>query len=189
MPTLDFSGLKKGAVILFNNQPHEIMWSQFVRMQQRKPVMQMKMRNLITGKVVEYSAKSGERIEGADITKQKAQFLYADPSGAHFMNNETYETVDIPRDLSEDKLGYLKEGMDVNLVYFDDKPISIDLPIKVDLKVVSTPPGTRGDTATGGTKQAILETKLVVNVPLFIKEGELVRVNTETGEYVERANP
>src|SRR3989338_6275114 len=98
MSTLDFSNLKKGTVILFNNQPHEIMWSQFVRMQQRKPVMQMKMRNLITSKVIEYSAKSGERLESADTTKQKAQFLYADPGGAHFMNNKSFETVEIPRE-------------------------------------------------------------------------------------------
>jgi|SRR3989338_1095166 len=186
---LDFSDLKKGALIVFNNQPHEIMWSQFVRMQQRKPVMQMKMRNLITGKVIEYSAKSGERLGGADITKQKAQFLYADGNGAHFMNTQTYETVDIPRELSEDKLVYLKEGMDVNLVYFDEKPISIDLPIKVELLITSTPPGVKGDTATAGSKQATLETGLVVNVPLFIKEGESIRINTETGEYVERVNP
>src|SRR3989344_760754 len=95
MANLDFSELKKGVVMVYNNQPHEIMLASFVRMQQRKPVMQMKMRNLLTGKVVEYSAKSGESFERADITRQKVQFLYADQSGAHFMNNETFETVDI----------------------------------------------------------------------------------------------
>lgn len=164
------------------------MLANFVRMQQRKPVMQMKLRNLLTGKVVEYSAKSGESFEQADITKHKVQYLYADHAGAHFMNNETFETVDIPKELSDDKIGYLKEGTDVNLVYFDGKPISIELPIKVELEVKSTPPGIKGDTATGGTKPATLETGLVVNVPLFIREGDRVRVNTETGEYVERAN-
>ena len=188
MATLDFSELKKGALILFNNQPHEIVWSNFMRMQQRKPVMQLKMRNLITGKVVEYSAKSGERVDAADMGKHKAQYLYADPEGAHFMDQETFETITIPKDLSDDKIGYLKEGTEVNLIYFDEKPISIDLPIKVDLQVKGTPPGIRGDTATGGTKPATLETGLVVNVPLFIKEGEKIRINTETGEYVERAN-
>lgn len=185
---LDFSELKKGAVLVFNKQPHEIMLAQFVRMQQRKPVMQMKLRNLLTGKVVEYSAKSGESFERADITKQKVQFLYADPMGAHFMNQETFETIDISKDLSDDKAGYLKEGTDVNLVYFDERPISIELPIKVDLEVITTPPGIRGDTATGGTKPATLETGFTVNVPLFINEGDKIRVNTDTGEYVERAN-
>ena len=185
---LDFSDLKKGALILFNAQPHEIMWSQFVRMQQRKPVVQMKLRNLITGKVVEYSAKSGERVESADITKQKVQFLYANQNGAHFMNNTSFETIDIPKALSADKVGYLKDGAEVDLVYFGELPIRIELPIKVELAVKSTPPGIRGDTATGGTKPATLETGLVVNVPLFITEGERIRINTETGEYVERAN-
>lgn len=188
MSNVDFSELKKGTVIVYNHQPHEIMLAQFVRMQQRKPVMQMKMRNLLTGKVVEYSAKSGENFERADITKQKVQFLYADHDGAHFMNNETFETVDIPKELSDDKVGYLKEGTEINLVYFDALPISIELPIKVDLEVKSTPPGIRGDTATGGTKPATLETGAVVNVPLFVSEGDRVRINTETGQYVERAN-
>ena len=185
---LDFSELKKGALLVWGRQPHEIMHAQFVRMQQRKPVIQMKMRNLLTGKVVEYSAKSGESFERADITKQKVQFLYADHEGAHFMNQETFETVDISKDLSDDKVGYLKEGTDINLVYFEEKPISVELPIKVDLEVKSTPPGIRGDTATGGTKPATLETGLTVNVPLFINEGDRVRINTDTGQYVERAN-
>jgi len=188
MSTLDFSELKKGAVLVWGKQPHEIMHAQFVRMQQRKPVMQMKMRNLLTGKVVEYSAKSGESFERADITRQKVQFLYVDGAGAHFMNNETFETVDIGKELSEDKAPYLKEGTEIHLIYFDEKPISIELPIKVDLEVKSTPPGIKGDTATGGSKPATLETGLTINVPLFVSEGDRVRINTDTGEYVERAN-
>lgn len=185
---MEFSNLTKGVIILFNSQPHEIMWSQFVRMQQRKPVMQVKMRNLLTGKVVEYSFKSGERIEAADITKQKAQFLYADQEGAHFMTADTFETIAIPSEFSQDKVGYLKEGEETAVEFFEGKPISIELPIKVNLKVKSTPPGIKGDTATGGTKPATLETGLIVNVPLFVKEGETIRINTETGEYVERVN-
>lgn len=184
---MEFNDLKKGAIILFNAQPHEIMWSQFLRMQQRKPVMQVKMRNLVSGKTVEYSFKSGERVIEADITKQKAQFLYADGEGAHFMNQETFETITIPKDLSEDKVGYLREGEEVSLKFFNDAPMSIEVPVKVNLKVTSTPPGIKGDTATGGTKPATLETGLIVNVPLFIKEGDMIRVNTETGQYVERA--
>lgn len=186
---MDFSDLKtKGVVVLYNNQPHEVIWSQFMRMQQRKPVIQTKMRNLINGKVVEYSFKSGEKIEGADISKQTAQYLYADADGAHLMNVDSYEQIDLPKALAEDKIGYLKEGENVTLKYFDGKPISIELPIKVDLKVVDTPPGIRGDTSSGGSKPATLETGMVVNVPLFIKSGDTVRINTETGQYVERAN-
>lgn len=185
---MNLTDVKKGVLVIYNNQPHEVMWSQFVRMQQRKPVMQTKMRNLMTGRVVEYSFKAGERIEEAEVTKQKAQFLYADADGGHFMNTETYETVDLPKEISEDKVGYLKEGEEVTLRYFDSKPISIELPIKVELKVVSTPPGIKGDTSSGGNKPATLETGLVVNVPLFIKEGEIIRINTDSGEYTERAS-
>jgi len=185
---MEFSDLKKGAIIIWGGAPHEIMWSQFVRMQQRKPVMQVKMRNLMTQKVVEYSFKSGERVDAADIQKRKAQYLYHDAEGAHFMTADTFETITIPPALSESKVGYLKDGEEVTLLSFDDKPMSVELPIKVSLKVMSTPPGIRGDTATGGTKPATLETGLTVNVPLFIKEGETVRVNTDTGQYVERAN-
>jgi elongation factor P len=188
MATVDFSELKKGAIIVWNTQPHEIIWAQFVRMQQRKPVMQVKMKNLTSGKVVEYSFKSGERVERADIAVQKTQYLYADQDGAHFMDLQSYETITIPKVLSEDKIGYLKEGETVSIELFEGNPISIELPVKVELKVISTPPGIRGDTATGGSKPATLETGVVVNVPLFIKEGETIRVNTETGEYAERVN-
>ncbi len=149
--------------------------------------MQMKLRNLITGKVVEYSVKSGERVEAAEITTQKAQYLYADQEGAHFMDSKTYDNFVIPKDISEDKVGYLKEGFEAPIEFFDEKPISIELPVKVNLKVTSTPPGIRGDTATGGNKPATLETGIIVHVPLFIKEGDVVRINTQTGEYVERA--
>jgi elongation factor P len=186
---MDFSDLKtKGVIVLYNGQPHEVIWSQFVRMQQRKPVIQTKLRNLISGKVLDYSFKSGEKVEEAEVTKQAAQFLYADETGANFMNNESYETVALSKAIMEDKLGYLKEGEQVILRYFDGAPISIELPIKVELKVKETPPGVRGDTSGGGTKPAILETGMTINVPLFIKEGDSVRINTQTGEYVERAN-
>jgi len=183
---MNLTDVKKGALVLYNDQPHEVLWSQFMRMQQRKPVMQTKMRNLITGRVVEYSFKAGESIEEAEVTKQKAQYLYTDDTGAHFMNNETFETVDIPKNLSEDKVGYLKDGDEVILRYFDEKPISLELPVKVELKVKDTPPGIKGDTSSGGNKPATLETGLIVNVPLFVKEGDVIRINTETGEYAER---
>ena len=183
---MNLTDVKKGALVLYQDQPHEVLWSQFMRMQQRKPVMQTKMRNLITGRVVEYSFKAGESIEEAEVTKQKAQYLYTDDTGAHFMNNETFETVDIPKNLSEDKIGYLKDGDEVILRYFDEKPISLELPVKVELKVKDTPPGIKGDTSSGGNKPATLETGLIVNVPLFVKEGDVIRINTETGEYAER---
>jgi len=184
---MDFSDLKtKGVVVLYNNQPHEVIWSNFVRKQQRKPVIQTKLRNLLTGKVLDYSFKSGETIEEAEMTKQPAQYLYADEQGAHFMLTEGFEMISLPKEISDDKIGYLKESENVILQFFNDKPINIELPIKVNLKIVETPPGTKGDTSSGVNKPATMETGLVVQVPLFIKEGDTIRINTQTGEYSER---
>ncbi len=188
MGVLDFSDLKStGHIIKYNGDPYQIIWSNFMRTAQRKPVIQAKLRNLMTGKVMEYSFKYGEKIEEADVAKRKCQYLYADDEGAHFMNPETFETIVVPKALVEDQVKFLKEGTDTNIMFFEDKPIALDLPIKMELKVVETAPGVKGDTATGGTKPATLETGYVVNVPLFIKEGDVVRVNTQSGDYVERA--
>lgn len=188
MSVLDFSDLKgTGLIIKYNGEPYQIIWSNFMRTAQRKPVIQTKMRNLITGKVMEYSFKYGEKVEGADVTRKKMQFLYSDDSGASFMDPESYETLVLSKDLVGDQIKFLKEGTDTSVIFFEEKPIGLDLPIKIDLKVVETAPGVKGDTATGGTKPATLETGHVVNVPLFIKEGDVVRVDTRNGAYVERA--
>ena len=189
MSVLDFSDLKgTGQIIKYNNEPYQIIWSNFMRTAQRKPVIQAKLRNLMTGKVMEYSFKYGEKIDQADVTKRKCQYLYADEEGAHFMDPESFETIVVPRVIVDDQIKFLKEGTDTLIMFFEDRPIALDLPIKMELKVTETAPGVKGDTATGGTKPATLETGYVVNVPLFIKEGDLVRVNTSSGEYVERAS-
>lgn len=189
MSVLDFSDLKgTGQVIKYNGDPYQIIWSNFMRTAQRKPVIQTKMRNLITGKVMEYSFKYGEKIEGADVLRKKMQYLYSDASGASFMDPESYETVVLPMELVADQIKYLKEGTDTTVQYFEEKAIGLDLPIKVELKVVETAPGIKGDTATGGSKPAKMETGVVVNVPLFIKEGDVIRVDTRDASYVERAN-
>lgn len=189
MSVLDFSDLKStGQIIKYNNEPYQIIWSNFMRTAQRKPVIQAKLRNLMTGKVMEYSFKYGEKIEEADVVKRKCQYLYNDDEGAHFMNPETFETIVVPKTLAEDQIKFLKEGTDTTIMFFEDRPIALDLPVKIDLKVMETAPGIKGDTATGGTKPATLETGHVVNVPLFIKEGDIIRVDTRSGAYVERAS-
>ena len=188
MATLEFSDLKgTRQIIKYNGSPYQIIWSNFMRTAQRKPVIQAKMRNLMTGKVMEYSFKYGEKMEEADVVKRKAQFLYNDGEGAHFMNPENFETIVVPRALAEDQIRFLKEGTDTVIVFFEEKPIGLDLPVKIDLRVMEAAPGVKGDTATGGTKPVTLETGHVVNVPLFIKEGDVIRVDTRNGAYVERA--
>jgi elongation factor P len=185
---MDLNDMKIGTIILWENQPVQIIWSNRMRTAQRKPVMQTKMRNVITGKVYEYSFKFGESIEEADVIREKGNFLYADADGTHFMNPETFETVDIAKDVTEEQEKYLKEGMPVSILRFNDKPVSIELPIKVELKVTEAPPDTKGNSGGNVTKPVTLETGLVVNAPMFIKEGETIRISTVTGDYVERVN-
>jgi elongation factor P len=185
---MDLNDMKLGAIVLMNKQPFQVIWSNRMRTAQRKPVMQTKLRNVITGKVMEYSFKFGERIEEADVTKEKANFLYTDGDGTHFMNNETFETIDMPKEVTAEQEGFLKEGMEVQILRFNDKPVSIELPIKIDLKVTEAPPNVVGNSGGSVTKPVTLETGLVVNAPMFIKEGDILRVDSRTGEYVERAN-
>jgi len=179
--------IKKGMILKFNSEPFLVQEAKFLRMQQRKPVMQTKMKNIKTGQVVEYSFKQGENIEEADISRKKADFLYKEKDKYVFMDAD-YEQIALNQDLVGEAEQFLKETQVVDLILYEDSIIGVKLPPKVDLKVVHTPPGIKGDTATGGKKSATLETGVIINVPLFIDEGEVIRVNTDTGEYVERVN-
>ncbi|MDP3985808.1 MAG: elongation factor P [Candidatus Veblenbacteria bacterium] len=185
LPSLN--SIRAGLTILVNSEPYLVLESDFMRTAQRKPVMRTKLRNLLNGKVLEQTFKPGDKVEEADMARLKASFLYADESQAHFMNQETFEQFDFPRDALGGQIGYLKDGLEVNIINFNGNPITVELPKKVALKVVEAPPSVRGDTAGNVTKQIKLETGVTVNAPLFIKEGEEIIVNTDTGQYVERA--
>lgn len=180
--------IRVGTYVLFQNQPYRVVEANFMRTAQRKPVMQTKLKNLIDNKTVEYSFKYGEKVETPDLNRSKAGYLYSDDNGAYFMDNSNYEQFDIPKDVIGDKINYLKEGTEIDVLYFEGKPVSIDLPIKVELKVTSAPPGIKGDSSSNVTKSVTVETGAQLNVPLFIKEDDVIRINTETGEYVERVN-
>jgi len=183
---MDLNDLKIGTIILWEKQPVQVIWSNRMRTAQRKPVMQTKLRNVITGKVYEYSFKFGESIEEADVVREKGNFLYADGDGTHFMNPETFETIDIAKEVTQEQEQFLKENMPVSILRFNDKPVSIELPIKVELKVTEAPPDTKGNSGGNVTKPVTLETGLVVNAPMFIKEGDILRIDTRDGQYVER---
>ncbi len=184
---LTMNDLKIGVVVSHEGDPYQVVQANFVRMQQRKPVMQTKLKNLINGKVIEINYHPGDKIEEADLARRKTNYMYKDDANLYLMDNDSYEQFSMDADVVGDKVKFMKEGEDVDVLYFEGKPVNISLPIKIALKVVEAPPGIKGDTAQGGTKQVTLETGAVVNAPLFIKEGEMIRVNTETGEYVERA--
>ncbi len=185
---LDFSEIKLGKVVQYNGQPCVITKCDFLRMQQRKPVKKCILKNLITGNNVEYSFKSGENVEEADLRREVATFMYQTGDVLSFMLTSSYETIDLPADMLDEKAGYLREGLEVAIQYFNDNAISIDLPIKIAYKIIQTDDVARGNTVSGVLKDATIETGKIVKVPAFIKEGEKVLINTIEDEYVERVN-
>jgi elongation factor P len=188
MAPLDLTDLKPGVTVLLHGDPHLILEASFSRKSQGKPRTQAKLRNLKTGAVIQYGFSLGEKLRPANLQYRHAQYLYYARGDFTFMDLETYEQLTLQRPTMGESTKYLVEGMEVDLLLHDGAPIGVKLPAKVELTVVKTVPGVRGDTATGGGKPATLESGLTVNTPLFINEGDVVRVNTETGEYVERAS-
>lgn len=185
---LTMNDLKLGTVIAYRGAPYVVTYSQHVQMGRGSAVVRTKLKNLISGSVLEETFKGGDKFEEADLSRKPVNFLYRDGENFAFMDNESYEQFSLPENQIGDISKFVGEGSDVAVMYFEGKPVSIALPTKVELKVVSAPPGVRGDTAQGKvTKQVTLETGLLLNVPIFVKEGDVLRVNTETGEYVERA--
>lgn len=185
---LSISDIKQGTICKIGNDPYEVIWTQHVQMGRGGAILRIKIKNLLDGRVLEKTLKGNETLDSADISRSKINFLYSDGSGYHFMDNETYEQISFPEEQIGDKKNFLKEGSQVTLVKSDDRPLTINLPIKAKYKITSAPEGVKGDSAQGRvTKTAEIETGYKIQVPLFIKEGEMIVVNTETGEYVERA--
>ncbi|HUT22573.1 MAG TPA: elongation factor P [Candidatus Bipolaricaulota bacterium] len=179
-------GIKVGTTIDYEGEPYVVVSANFMRCQQRKPVMQTKMKNLINGKVIEYSFKPGDKIESANLDRVTANYLYTEGNECYFMDNESFEQFSLEASALGNMTSFLIEGRDVDLLKFNGKPVSVELPKKVELKVTEAAPGIKGDSSQGATKQITLETGAQMQAPLFIKEGDIIRVNTETGEYVER---
>lgn len=183
MQTSEFT---KGTAIKYNGETFIIISYTFVNPGKGTAFTRTKIKNAKSGKVNEVTFKSGEDVEEANVEYRKSQYLYNDGTDLTLMDNSTYEQFTIPVTNVEEMMDYIVDGSDVIVVYIDNAPFAIQLPPKMNFKVVEAPPGDKGDTATGGTKQVIIETGAKVNAPLFIKEGDVIRVNTETGEYVER---
>lgn len=185
---LDISQVKLGTVVKLNGEPYTVIQAAQKQVGRGGSIKVLKLKNLISGSVLEKTIKGNDKMEEADLERGKATFLYVQDNEVYFMNSESYEQFSIEKENVGDASNFLKDGTDVNVLYFEGKPVSVQLPAKVDLKVTSAPPGVKGDTAGTATKVITLETGYECNAPLFIKEGEVVRINTETGEYVERAN-
>lgn len=184
---LDYSEITKGKYIVMDGQPYEVLDAHIFRKQQRKPVNATKLKNLITGKVAEISFHVSEKAEEADIDKKEVKFLYANRGEFWFCEvSEPSKRFSISDEIMEGKGKYLKQNVMVDLLMFGDKIIGVKVPVKVELKVTEAMPAVKGNTVQGGTKVVIVETGATVNVPMFIKEGEIIKINTDTGEYTER---
>ena len=184
---LSYTGLKPGTVFLKDGEPFKVLEYAFLRMQQRRRVARLKIKNLISNKVLDYTAHQTDEFEEAEIEVLPIRFLYNHRGEYWFSASDNQKE---RFSLSEEAIGgqvrFLKPNLEVKAHKFQSRIINIELPIKVELKVVEAPPGLKGNTAQGGTKAVVVETGAKIDVPLFINEGDFIRVNTATGEYAER---
>lgn len=181
------SDFKNGLKVILDNDPHVILENVFVKPGKGQAFNRVKFRNLKTGRVIERTMKSGESLAGADVVEKEMQYLYNDGERCHFMVSDTFEQYEINRTIVGDSMLWLKEQDICIITLWNDAPLSVTPPNFVILKIVETDPGVRGDTSGGGGKPATLETGAVVRVPLFVQTGELIKVDTRTGDYVSRA--
>ncbi len=179
------SDFKKGLKIVFDGQPYTIVEFQHVKPGKGGAFVRTKLKHMRLGKVIDNTFRSGEKVDLVDFEEKHMQFLYKDDR-YHFMDTETYDQVSLSEDEVGDAREFLKENTEVDVLYIDGSATAVELPNFVDLAISKTDPGLRGDTAQGGTKPATLETGAVVQVPLFLNEGDIIRIDTRTGEYLAR---
>jgi elongation factor P len=178
---------RPGTMFEMDGQLLSIVNVEHIKMARAGAVIKAKLRNVLTGSIYEQSFRSGDKYKTVRIDRNDCTYLYSDGSHHYFMDSKTFDQVAVDDDMLEDVLPYLKEGSEAYLMRYDDRLIGVELPIIVELKVVETDPGFKGDTVSGATKPAKLETGASVQVPLFIQSGDVIRVDTRTGTYIERA--
>ena len=180
--------LRKGVTIELDGEPYQVLEFSSHKMQQRAPVIRLRLRELRTGRSVDRTFSGYDvKLNLAPVEHRPAQYLYNDDAFYYFMDTRTYDQYPLTKEQLGEACHYLREQIELEVVFFREEPITVELPTFVELEVVDTPPGVKGDTAQGGTKPAILETGLTVTVPLFVNNGGVIRVDTRTGEYLERA--
>ena len=184
----DTRDFKRGLKVLINNAPWVIVDFQHVNPGKGAAFTRTKVKNLRTGQVVENNIKSGDKLEKPDVEERNMQYLYSDAEGYHFMDTTNYEQIYMSQAEIGDAKNYLIENSVIKVIFFNGTPIGVETDIFVELKVVETTPGVRGDTATGGSKPAKLETGLVVSVPFHINEGDILRIDTREAVYMDRVN-
>ncbi len=184
---LTLADIKTGKTILLNEDPFIVLYHEHSKTGRAGAVLRTRLKNLRTGAVLEKTFQGYDKVDDAEITKSKAQYLYREGDLFHFMDSISYEQFSLEDSVLGDISNYLVEGTEVDIVNFEGNAINIELPIKMTLTVVEAPPGLKGDTASGGDKVVVLETGARVTTPLFVKTGDKIIVNTTTGTYVSRA--
>jgi elongation factor P len=179
---------RKNLKIEIDGEPFTIVDFQHVKPGKGGAFVRTKMKSLITGNVLDKTFRSGEKVDVPDLEEKKMSFLYQDETGYCFMDTQTYDQMTLTDDQMEEALGYLKENVEVEVLLHNGKAIGIELPMFLNLKIVETDPGLKGNTASGGSKPAKLETGVTIQVPLFVSTGEVVKVDTRTGNYIERVS-
>lgn len=180
------SEFRKGAKIKYKDAPHEIIDFQHSKMGRGGAIVRTKLRNLKTGSIFEDTFKGGEKFETPDLEEKTAQYLYKEDRFFYFMDNESYEQFPLTSEQLGDAIKFLKENMEVQILFYAGSPLSVEIPMFVELAIVKTDPGFRGDTASGGSKPAVLESGITVKVPFHLNEGDVIKVDTRTSEYIER---
>ena len=184
----DTSDLRKGLKIMVDGSPYIVVEAQFVKPGKGQAFTRTKMKNLLSGGVIERNIRSGEKMDGANVEDREFTYLYKENADSFaFMDKKNYEQVSVMATVVDDSWKFLKENLDVHLTFYNDRVISVTLPNFVEVKVTATEPGVKGDTATGASKLATIETGAEISVPLFINEGDILKVDTREGKYLERA--
>jgi len=179
---------KNGMTINLDGKLFNIIYFQHVKPGKGGAFVRTRLKNLDTGAVIDYTFRADEKVELAILDRRDMQYLYEEGEGIVFMDMQTYEQIKLDKEVIGENLKFLRENDSVQVVFYKDKPIAADVPTFVELEVSSTTPGFKGDTVSAGTKPAVLETGAVVNVPMFIKEGDHIKVDTRSGEYVTRVS-
>jgi elongation factor P len=185
---LSLSDLKIGRVIAVNDEPYQVVLAQHIKVARGGAVVKTKLKNLVSGSTLEKTFSGADNIAPADLSRRQANFLYQQDNMFVFMDNESFEQFEFDKEAVSDMTKYLKEGQTLEVMIYNDKPVAVALPTKITLEVTSSPEGIKGNSAGAVTKTVTLETGVELRTPLFIKTGDKVIINTESGEYVERVS-
>lgn len=183
---IDTGGLRRGITLDLNGELVKVTDFQHVKQGRGSAFVRMTMRNLRTGSTTQQTFNAGTKFQTARLERHHVQFLYQDGDDYHFMDIDSFDQFSLPKDVLGEATSFLKENDTIDLLTYQETPVDVELPVTVNLRVTQTDPGHRGDTATGGSKPATVETGLTITVPLFINEDDIVKIDTRTGEYLER---